>query len=121
MNARSLLVSILVSVLTSGAAITLHTTILARKAHPDLALVDIRALVQLKEGQIATLLVKHDLPEPERAAALQEVTDFGRRLDETIRTLANECHCLLLARGAVIGAQADLPDLTAEIRRRLGL
>lgn len=121
MNARSLLVSILVSALTSSAAVALHATILSPKPQPDLALVDIRALVQLKEGQIAALLVKRDLPEPERAAALQEVTDFGRRLDETIRTLADECHCLLLARGAVIGAQPDLPDLTAEIRRRLGL
>ena len=38
-----------------------------------------------------------------------------------IETLPEECSCLVLNRGAVVGASGRLPDLTSDVRRRLGL
>jgi hypothetical protein len=88
---------------------------------PRFALLDVGELYRLKESRIAAVLVKPDSGEAQRLAALEEAAAFGDALNGLIEALPGECRCLILARGAVVGNPESLPDLTPEVRRRLGL
>ena len=86
-----------------------------------LAVLDVAELYRLKETQVTTLLVRGDLSMEARARVLGSVGSFGTSLAAILKSLPGECHCLVLSRGAVVGAIPDLPDLTPDVRRRLGL
>ena len=88
---------------------------------PALAVLDVGELYRLKESEVASTLLKQNLSEDERAAALKRAAQFGSEVSKLIQSLPEECRCLVLARGAVIGAAPLLPDLTASVRQRLGL
>ena len=85
------------------------------------AVLDIGELYRLKETQFATVLVKRDSTDEDRALALKRAAAFGLEVTNLIQSLPDECRCLILARGAVVGPAPLLPDLTPEVRRRLGL
>ena len=85
------------------------------------AVLDVAELYRVKEAQVAAVLVNHNATETERATAITRAAAFGTELTALIAALPGECRCLVLARGAVIGATAPLPDLTPDVRRRLGL
>lgn len=88
---------------------------------PLLAVLDVGELYRLKESQVAAVLVKRDSTDEDRALALKRASAFGPELTNLIQSLPEECRCLILARGAVVGPAPLLPDLTPEVRRRLGL
>ena len=85
------------------------------------AVLDVGELYRMKEAQVAAVLVNHNATETERTTAITRAAAFGIELTALIESLPGECRCLVLARGAVIGATAPLPDLTPDVRRRLGL
>ena len=85
------------------------------------AVLDVAELYRVKESEVAAVLVNHNASEAERTTAIARATAFSTELTALIETLPEECRCLVLARGAVIGATPPLPDLTADVRRRLGL
>ena len=85
------------------------------------AVLDVADLYRVKESQVAAVLVNHNASETERTTAIARAAAFSTELTALIETLPEECRCLVLARGAVIGATPPLPDLTADVRRRLGL
>ena len=84
-------------------------------------LLDVAELYRLKESQVAAMLVKRDTSDTERAMAIQRVAAFGGEVSKLIESLPEECGCLVLTRGAVLGSGAQLIDLTPDVRRRLGL
>ena len=88
---------------------------------PALAVLDVAELYRLKETQVAAVLVKRDSTDEDRALALKRAAAFGLEVTSLIQSLPDECRCLILARGAVVGPAPFLPDLTPEVRRRLGL
>ena len=53
---------------------------------------------------------------PSKLATLGE-----RAVFEMLQALPSECRCIVLARGAVMGSEPLLRDLTPDVRRRLGL
>jgi len=110
-----------VNALTSVAAVAGYALWLAPAPAPTLAVLDVGELYRLKEKQVAAVLVKHDANDTDRAAALARAAGFGIEVSSLIQSLPEECHCLILARGAVVGPAPLLPDLTPEAGRRLGL
>ena len=88
---------------------------------PLLAVLDVGELYRLKETQVAAVLVKRESTDEDRALALKRASAFGLEVTSLIQSLPEECRCLILARGAVVGPAPRLPDLTPEVRRRLGL
>lgn len=92
-----------------------------RSHRPVFATLDVAELYRLKESQIAAILVKRDSPDSERVLAIQRAAAFGAELSKVIETLPDECRCLVLARGALLGSDAQLIDLTPRVRQRLGL
>ena len=88
---------------------------------PALAVLDVAELYRLKELQVAAVLVKRDASDEERAGALRRAAGFGTEVSTLLQALPGECRCIVLARGAVMGSEPLLRDLTPDVRRRLGL
>jgi len=92
-----------------------------RTQKPTFGTLDVAELYRLKEAQVAAVLVKRDSGDAERILAIQRAAVFGAELSKLIDTLPEECGCLVLMRGAVLGSGAQLVDLTPAVRSRLGL
>lgn len=121
MNAKATLTLLLANALAAGVLISAYALWFAPPRPPRLAVLDVGELYRLKEAQVTTLLVKRDATEDERTTALRHASAFGMELTHLIESLPGECRCLILARGALVGPANELPDLTPEVRRRLGL
>ena len=121
MNARTTALVLLANVAITSAAIAIHARWIAPPRPPTLAVLDVGELYRLKEAQVAAILVNRDAPAETRAEALKRASAFNQELSHLLDTLPDECRCLLLARGALVGPAPMLSDLTPEIRRRLGL
>ncbi len=92
-----------------------------RTQKPTFGTLDVAELYRLKEAQVAAVLVKRDSGDAERILAIQRAAVFGAELGKVIDILPEECGCLVLMRGAVLGSGAQLVDLTPAVRSRLGL
>ncbi len=92
-----------------------------RTERPTFGTLDVAELYRLKESQVAAMLVKRDIGDTERAMAIQRAAAFGGEVSKLIEALPAQCACLVLTRGAVLGPNAQLVDLTPDVRRRLGL
>ncbi len=121
MNVRRTLVLLLASVLINAALLLVYAVWIAPPRMPRLATLDVGELYRLKETQVAAVLLKREATDEDRSSALKRASAFGAEVTTLIQALPEECGCLILARGAVIGERQALPDLTAEVRRRLGL
>ena len=94
---------------------------LLRSQQTAFAVLDVAELYRVKESEVAAVLVNHTASEAERVTAIARAAAFSTELTALIEALPEECRCLVLTRGAVIGAAEPLPDLTSDVRRRLGL
>ena len=111
----------LVNAVVTTALIGAHMLWFAPPRPPRLAVLDVGEIYRLKEAQVTTVLVKREATDEERATALKRASVFGFEMTHLLESLPAECQCLILARGALVGPASELPDLTPEVRRRLGL
>ena len=121
MSRRTAALLMLINALLSVACVATYALWFAPGRAQQIAVLDVGELYRLKETQVAALLVKRDTTDADRALALQRASTFGLEVTSLIQSLPEECRCLILARGAVVGPAPQLPDLTPELRRRLGL
>lgn len=119
MNAKAGILILVANALISAALVLGHAAWVSPAEPQRLAVLDVAEIYRLKETQVTTVLTKRDATDEERTRALSGAGGFGIELGKLIHVLADECRCLVLARGAVIGQ--GLPDLTPEVRKRLGL
>jgi hypothetical protein len=121
MNAREAAALIATNAALTMALVAGYAFWFAPARAPAFAVLDVGELYRLKEHQVAAVLVKRDASDEERTTALKQAAAFGPEVTALIQSLPGECRCLVLARGAVIGPAQRLPDLTPDVRRRLGL
>ena len=121
MNAKTFVVALIANALFSTALMTGYALWLAPPQAPRFAVLDVGELYRLKESQVTAVLMKRDATEEERSSALKAAGTFSNEVTSLLQTLHHECRCLVLARGAVIGQPQALPDLTPDVRKRLGL
>lgn len=84
---------------------------------PRLATVDMAFLVQAARSDALKLATAGQTSTQEQQRAAEQMTNFGRRLDQVLAQLAAERGMVIVQRQAV--AAGGLPDLTAEAARRL--
>ncbi len=121
MTRRDAALLIAINTLVSLALIGSALAWMQRTHKPSFGTLDVAELYRLKESQVAAMLVKRDIGETERAMAIQRAAAFGTEVSRLIETLPTECACLVLTRGAVLGSDTQIIDLTPDVRRRLGL
>ena len=121
MNVKTVCILVLANALLSVLFVVAYALWFAPARAPLLAVLDVGELYRLKETQVAAVLVKRDANDEDRALALKRASTFGLEVTNLIQSLPEECRCLILARGAIVGPAPLLPDLTPEVRRRLGL
>ena len=120
MNVKSFVAVLIANALLSTALLIGYALWMA-SPQPRFAVLDVGELYRLKESQVTAVLMKRDATEQERSSALKAAGSFGNEVTSLLQTLQDECRCLVLARGAVIGQPQALPDLTPDVRKRLGL
>lgn len=121
MNGRTLFALVGMNALLSAALLFGYALWMMPPPVPRFAVLDVAELYRLKEMQVTAVLTKRDATEDERSGALKAAGTFGTEVTTLLRALHEECQCLVLARGAVIGQPQALPDFTPDMRRRLGL
>ena len=121
MTRRDAALLIAINTLLSALMLAPGALWMVQEQRPSFAVLDVAELYRVKERQVAAVLVKRDASDAERTAAIQRAAAFGSEVSTLIAALPAQCGCLVLTRGAVVGAGARLPDLTADVRRRLGL
>jgi len=120
-NTRTVILLITTNALLSAVVVFVYALWIAPPKAPQLAVLDIGELYRLKESQVSAVLMKRDATDEDRALALKRASAFGMEITTLLRSLPEECRCLILARGAIVGPTAHLPDLTPDVRRRLEL
>ncbi len=121
MKVRAALILVLVNGLVSVLLLAAYALWIAAHQGPRLATLDVAELYRLKEFQVASALLKEGADEAQRTAALQRAEGFGVELGQLLQSLSRECACLILVQGAVASPSSALPDLTPDVRRKLGL
>ena len=121
MNVRYTVMLALLNAVVSAAFLLVYALWLSPPPPPKLAVLDVAELYRLKETQVAALIVRRDATDEDRLAAIKRAHAFGAEVTAMIQALPEECRCLVFARGALVSNDSVLPDLTPEVRRRLGL
>ncbi|AJG22231.1 hypothetical protein [Cupriavidus basilensis] len=92
-----------------------------RQHLPRMATVDLQAVLDAKRASFAERITRPNVTDRDRDAALAETSDVGTQMSAALKALQAECGCILLTRAAVIGAYADVEDLTPLLMARLGM
>lgn len=85
------------------------------------ALVDVNDVYRAKEAQFSALIAKPGASDQDRDRALKLAQDFAQTFPAALDAAANDCRCVLLVTHAVVGHPADVVDLTASVRAKVGL
>lgn len=122
MNGKTLLMCALLSLANAAALLAIYHAWNVGQSRQKIATLDIAEIYRLKESQFSAILMTPSASEAERAQAIELARVFGAELAALTQSLPRECGCLVLTKAAVVGgAGANIPDLTAEVKRRFGL
>lgn len=90
---------------------------------PKFGRVDVAGLYEEQKRVLAGRL-KPGMSEEEQKAILQMAADYGKRVDEALGVLAEECGCAVLNSAAIVrlpeGNKVGMRDLTGRLRELLG-
>ena len=95
------------------------------RAHPSprMVRVDMGGLFEEQKKALSTRL-KPGMTEDEQKAVLLLATDFGKKVDAGLNSLANECQCAVLNSAAIVRlpveANSGIPDMTWRLLQLLG-
>jgi len=90
---------------------------------PRMARVDVGSLYEEQKKTLSARL-KPGMTEDEQKAVFQAATDYGKRVDEALSTVARECKCAVLNTAAIVrlpdSGDAGITDATDRVRLILG-
>lgn len=96
---------------------------LSQHPAPKFVRVDVAGLYEEQKRELAAKL-KPGMREEEQKVILQMAADYGKRVDEALGVLAEECSCAVLNSAAIVrlpeGNEVGVRDLTGRLRELLG-
>ena len=116
---RILLPNLLVTVFVVAIALLLYDRTVIRPAQ-RIGLLDLGAVYRDKEAEFTQMIAK-GTSEADRAKAMAEAQRFAERLPVALAELPRECRCLVVLKSAVAGETPDTLDMTAVLKRKVGL
>jgi len=120
-TASRLLVAVILVSTSLSALMVAGATWWNRQHQPRMATVDLQAVLDAKRASFAERITRPNMTDRDREAALEETSDVGTQMSAALRALQAECGCILLTRAAVIGAYAEVEDMTPALMARLGM
>ncbi len=120
MHTRLLVATILVSASLSALMVA-GAAWWARQHQTRMATVDLQAVLDAKRASFAERITRPNVTDRDREDALAETGEVGAQMSAALKALQAECGCILLTRAAVIGAYAEVEDLTPALMARLGM
>lgn len=89
---------------------------------PRLVRVDVGSLFEEQKKTLAAKL-KPGMSEDDQKAIFLAAADYGKKVDEALSTIANECRCSVLNTAALVRmpeiAETGIPDATDRVRQIL--
>lgn len=125
---RSLWAQGLLALCITGLSIGAYDKLIRQPSTPRLAVVDVAKLYAEAERLATQRALEMGAraggaelagTSAEFAGAARAAADFGPALEQLLRTVSGECRCAVVAMAAVYGADATVPDFTAEVAQRL--
>jgi hypothetical protein len=93
----------------------------ARLRELRVAVVDVAAVYRWKEAEFTTLLTQPGSDARADVSPPQLAAEFARQLPVALEEIVAECHCLLLTRAVLAGQPEHVPDLTGNLKHKLGM
>jgi hypothetical protein len=93
----------------------------ARMRELRVAVVDVAAVYRWKEAEFTTLLTQPSNDSRVDASSAELAAAFARELPAALEEIVADCHCLLLTRAVLAGQAEHVPDLTANLKHKLGM
>lgn len=125
MGLRDTVINAMVATSLVAIGITAYDRLVRSPSTPRLAVVDVARLYNLAERVAASKAVGTQRGDQAAGAVVgalfRTAEDFGPLLENTLKGLAAECQCTLVAMAAVVGEHPSIPDFTVEAARRLQL
>jgi len=110
----------LVSTVAAAAAVAAYHFVVLPRQLPQLATVDLAALYREQETAFTGVVFQDNVTDEARQMAIGRAEAFARVLPGALEELSQDCGCTVLSSNAVAGRHGVI-DLTAELRRRIGL
>lgn len=92
---------------------------LDKKHHPRIAVVDIAAIMKVKEAQFTEMLSKPGVTDDDRRKSYDQIQRFGADLGAAVKELPQKCGCIVVNKAAIVVGEAE--DLTADLKTSLGM
>lgn len=84
-----------------------------------IGIMDVAEIYQNAQAKMATEYLKKETTDQQREQIKLEYQTFGKKLEDTINQIMNECNCIIVARDAVLTTNAT--DYTSLAKKRMGL
>lgn len=85
---------------------------------PRLATVDMRVILSAKQKQVGALLLKQEVSEEIRKAALDSASIYGKKVDAALNAVLHDCRCILVSSDLVVSG-SSVSDYTPAILDKL--
>lgn len=92
---------------------------LDKKHHPRIAVVDIAAIMKVKETQFTEMLSKPGVTDEDRRKAYDLIQSFGADLGVAVKELPQKCGCIVVNKAAIVAGEVE--DLTPALKASLGM
>ena len=113
--------ALLVMLSISALSIAAYDKLVRQPRTPRLAVVDVGEIYRLRHQKASAAVVRSQGDTSATEAATVQSGHSGAEIQAALTELATECGCTLVAMAAVFGDSRNVPDYTAEIKRRMGL
>jgi cytochrome c556 len=121
MNLRALAFNLLISVTVSALSLAAYDRLVRRPSVLRLAALDVSELYKIKQESLADAIIKPGVTDADRVAITASATKFGSDVEKLLAQLPLECHCIVIAKPALLGDTGNIIDLTEDAKRRLGI